>query len=67
MISHSENETAAFAREYAERGLKESIFVAGIMHRSPYKDMTAEEVKAELRRLERERKLKHTGERWMIR
>jgi hypothetical protein len=55
------------SREYAERGLKESILVAGIRHRSPYKDLTDEEVKAELRRLERERKLKHTGERWMVR
>lgn len=55
------------SREYVERGLKESILVAGIRHRSPYKDMTDEEVKAELRRLERERKLKHTGERWTAR
>lgn len=55
------------AHEYAERGLKESILVAGIRHRSPYKDLTEEEVKAELRRLERERKLKHTGERWTVR
>ncbi len=55
------------AREYVERGLKESILVAGIRHRSPYKDLTDEEVKAELRKLERERKLKHTGERWLAR
>jgi hypothetical protein len=55
------------SREYAERGLKESIFVAGILHRTPYSDMTEEEVKTELRRLERERKIKHTGERWLIR
>lgn len=55
------------SREYAERGLKESIFVAGIRHRSPFTDLTDEEVKVELRRLERERKLKHTGERWLIR
>lgn len=55
------------SREYVERGLKESILVAGIRHRSPYKDLTDEEVKAELRKLERERKLKHTGERWTAR
>jgi hypothetical protein len=55
------------SREYVERGLKESILVAGIRHRSPYKDLTEEEVKAELRKLERERKLKHTGERWLAR
>lgn len=55
------------SREYQERGLKESIFLAGLKHRSPYKDMTDEEIKVELRKLERERKLKHTGERWMVR
>lgn len=53
--------------EYAERGLKESILVAGILHRSPYKDLTTQEVMAELRKLERERRLKHTGERWTAR
>ena len=55
------------SREYQERGLKESIFIAGIKHRSPYKDITEEEIKTELRKLERERKLKHTGERWTAR
>lgn len=55
------------SREYVERGLKESILLAGIRHRSPYKDMTNEEILTELRRLERERKLKHTGERWTTR
>lgn len=55
------------APEYLERGLKESILVAGIKHRSPYKDLTTEEVMSELRRLERERRLKHTGERWLAR
>ena len=55
------------SREYVERGLKESILVAGVKHRSPYKDLTDEEVRAELRRLERERKLKHTAERWLVR
>ena len=54
-------------KEYGEKGLKESVFLAGIRHRSPFKDMTDAEVKTELRRLERERRLKHTGERWMIR
>lgn len=55
------------SREYVERGLKENILVAGVKHRSPYKDLTDEEVRAELRRLERERKLKHTAERWLVR
>lgn len=57
------------SREYQERGLKESIFLAGIRHRgqAQWGDMTDEEIKVELRKLERERKLKHTGERWTIR
>ncbi|MFZ5481531.1 MAG: hypothetical protein ACOZNI_32515 [Myxococcota bacterium] len=55
------------AREYLERGLKETILVAGVQHRSPYKDLTVDEVRAELRRLERERKVKHTADRWLIR
>lgn len=60
-------------REYADRGLKESVLIAGCRHRagkipnSPYKDLTEEEVRAELRRLEREQKVKHTGDRWIIR
>ncbi len=53
--------------EYAERGLKESIFLGGIKHRSPFKDMTDEEIKVQLRKLEREGKVKHTGERWLAR
>lgn len=53
--------------EYQERGLKESIFLGGIKHRSPFKDMTDEEIKVILRRLEREGKVKHTGERWLAR
>lgn len=53
--------------QYLERGIKESVLLAGIRARSPFKDMLEAEVKAELRKLERERKLKKTGERWMIR
>lgn len=55
------------ASEYAERGLKESIFLGGIRHRCPYKDITDEEIKVTLRKLEREGKIKHTGERWLTR
>lgn len=65
---------AAYVREdvtgtlqHLERGIKESVLLAGIRHRSPFKDLTEAEVKAELRKLERERKLKKTGERWTIR
>lgn len=50
-----------------ERGLKDSILVSTTVHRSPYKDLTEAEVRAELRKLERERKLKHSGDRWMMR
>lgn len=50
-----------------ERGLKETVLVSTTVHRSPYKDLTEAEVRAELRKLERERKLKHTGDRWMMR
>lgn len=53
--------------QHLERGIKESVLLAGIRARSPFKDMLEPEVKAELRKLERERKLKKTGERWMIR
>lgn len=54
------------ASEYAERGLKESIFLSGIRKRCPY-DLTDEEIKVHLRKLEREGKVKHTGERWLAR
>lgn len=53
--------------EYGERGLKEAVLVGGCRHRSIYKDLSEAEVKAELRKLEREGKVKHTGERWIIR
>jgi hypothetical protein len=53
------------APEYVERGLKEAILLAGIKHRSPYTDLTDEEIKVELRKLVREGRLKHTGERWL--
>jgi hypothetical protein len=65
---------AAFVREDAiatlklyERGVKEGILVAGIRSRCPFKDLTDSEVRAELRKLERERKLKHSAERWLMR
>jgi hypothetical protein len=54
-------------REYADRGLKEAVLIAGCRHRSTYKDLTEEEVRAELRRLEREGKIKHSSDRWIIR
>ena len=50
-----------------ERGLKESVFLAGIKHRSHFRDLTDAECLTELRRMERERKVKHTGDRWMMR
>jgi len=60
-------------REYADRGLKESVLIAGCQHRgshlleNPHKNLTEEEIRAELRRLEREQKVKHAGDRWVIR
>jgi hypothetical protein len=53
--------------EYAERGLRESILLAGIRHRSPYSDLTDAEIKSELRRMEKDRRVKHTADRWLIR
>lgn len=50
-----------------ERGVKESILVAGIRSRAPFPDVNEAEVRSELRKLERERRLKKTAERWMIR
>lgn len=53
--------------EYGDRGLKDSVLVAGCRHRSIYKDLTEDEVRAELRKLEREGKVRHAGDRWVIR
>jgi hypothetical protein len=58
-----------------ENGIKESVLVGGIRHRSPFKDITDSEIKAELRKLEREGlkqkagelRIKKTGERWGMR
>ena len=58
-----------------ENGIKESVLVGGIRHRSPFKDITESEIKAELRKLEREGlkqkagelRIKKTGERWGMR
>ncbi len=58
-----------------ENGIKESVLVGGIRHRSPFKDITENEIKAELRKMEREGlkqkagelRIKKTGERWGMR
>jgi hypothetical protein len=58
-----------------ENGIKESVLVGGIRHRSPFKDLTEAEIRSELRRLEREgqklkageMRIKKTGERWGMR
>lgn len=48
-------------------GVKETILVAGIKMRAPFSDMAEKEIASELRKMERERKLKKTAERWLIR
>lgn len=73
---------AAFIREDVkytldgkDPGIKENVLVGGIKHRSPFKDMTEAEIKAELRKIEREGlklkagslRLRKSGERWVIR
>jgi hypothetical protein len=51
-------------KPWGDRGIKESVLVGGIRHRSPFKDLTEAEVRSELRRMARERQVKQTGERW---
>lgn len=73
---------AAFIRDDVKQtldgkdpGIKENVLVAGIKHRSPFKDMTEAEIRAELRKVEREGlklkpgspRLRKSGERWVIR
>ncbi len=61
--------------EGKDPGIKENVLVAGIKHRSPFKDMTEAEIRAELRKLEREglkqkpgtARIRKSGERWVIR
>jgi len=49
-----------------ENGLKEAILVAGTRHKAPWDDVTEKEVRAVLRRMARESKLRTSAGRWMI-
>lgn len=51
---------------YGNRGLKESILVAGALKRASWSDLTSAEVLAVLRRLKRESKVKYSAGRWSI-
>ena len=57
-------------REYADRGLKDAVLVAGCRHRATqgglYRDVSEDEVRAELRRLAREGKVRQMSDRWII-
>lgn len=49
---------------YGSTGLKQAILIAGAKHRSPYSDLTDEEVRAVLRKLGREGLVRHSAGRW---
>ena len=49
---------------HGERGLKESILVAGVKHRTEYTNLITAEVTAELRALAKEGKVKFSAGRW---
>ncbi|MEL6346872.1 MAG: hypothetical protein AAFV53_27410, partial [Myxococcota bacterium] len=51
---------------YGNRGLKESIIVAGSRHRASWEDLSEAEILAVLRRLKRESKVRYSAGRWMI-
>ncbi len=66
-------ERAEWIGEYAvsrlknyETGLKEAILVGGTCHKAPWSDVTDKEVRAVLRALAREGKLRLTAGRWVI-
>lgn len=50
--------------QYMPGGLKESVLIAGARHRSPWKDLSAEEILIVLRRLRRENRLRFLSGRW---
>jgi hypothetical protein len=49
-----------------ETGLKEAVLVGGTRFKSPWKDMTDKEIRAVLRRMGREGKVRTTVGRWLI-
>lgn len=63
-VTWIEEEVMNRLEQYGVNGLKEAVLVAGARHRSPWKDMTEEEVLAVLRRLRRENRVRLTASRW---
>ncbi len=61
--------------EGKDPGIKENVLVGGIKHRSPFKDMVEPEIRAELRKMERDGlkdkpgklRIRKSGERWVYR
>lgn len=53
--------------EYTDKGLKEPVIVGGIVHRSPFKDLTESEVLAELRAMKRDGLVNFSAGRWSMR
>lgn len=61
--------------EGKDPGIKENVLVGGIKHRSPFKDMTEADIRAELRKMERDGlkdkpgklRIRKSGERWVYR
>lgn len=52
--------------QYGAKGLKEPVVVAGARHRSPWKDMSEEEVIKYLNKMKRDGKIRTSAGRWMI-
>jgi hypothetical protein len=53
-------------QNYGNKGLKESVLVAGALKRASWEDLTSAEVLAVLRRLKRETKVRYSAGRWSI-
>lgn len=63
-VAWIEEEVVSRLDQYGVAGLKEAVVVAAARHRSPWKDMSEEEVLTVLRRLRRENRLRFTSGRW---
>jgi hypothetical protein len=59
-------DVASRLAEYGEKGLKEPVLVGGTLHRSPFRDLTASEILAELRALKREGIVHFSAGRWSL-
>ena len=61
-----EEDVLSRLKNYGNRGLKESIILAGARHRAAWADLTGAEILAVMRRLKRESKVRYSAGRWMI-